>query len=83
MLGLLSQVSRGIDARKFSEIMDKMRLIEITATCGQVHPVKLGSGMDLLQDLLESAHTTEEFGRESHFAGEKLDEAARADTNLV
>ena len=83
MLGLLSQVSRGIDAGKFLEIVDKMRLIEIAAARGQVHPVKLSPGMDLLQDLLEAAHATKKFGRESHFIGENLDEAARADPNLV
>jgi len=83
VLGFLRQVRCGIDSGEFFEVVNKVRLIEITAAGGHVRPIKLGSGMDLLQDLLESAHATEKLRRKAYFTGEKVDEAARADADLV
>ena len=83
MVSLLRQVSRGIDAGKFFEVMDEMRLIEIATARGHVRPGKFRAVANLLQDLLKAANASKEFGRESNFIGEKLDEAARADAYMI
>ena len=83
MVSLLRQVSRGIDAGKFFEIMYEMRLIEIATIRSHIRPGKIRAVANLPQDLLKAADAGEEFGRESNFAGEKLDETARADAYMI
>lgn len=83
MIGFVRYVSCGIDAGKFFEIVDKMRLIEIAAISRQVYPGKVCIGPNLLQDLLKAANASKEFRRKSNFIGKKLDEATRADANVI
>ena len=83
MIGFLRYVSCGIDAGKFFEIMDEMGLIEIAAIRGHIRPGKIRSGANLLQHLLKAADAGEEFRCKSNFVGEKLDETARADADVV
>lgn len=83
VLSLLDEISCGIDAGKSLEIVDEMGLIEVSAACGDIYPVKLTTPMDLLQDLLEAAHTAEKLGCKSHLMREKLDEMTRADADFI
>src|SRR5206468_7755057 len=83
MICLSHQISCGINAGELFEIVDKMRLIEITAACRHVRPGKISSGANLLQDLLKTADASKEFRRKSHFIGKKLNEAARTDADVV
>ena len=83
MISFLRQISRGMDAGKFFEVVDEMCLIEITAACRQVDPGELCAAANLPQDLLKTLDASEEFGRESNFIGEKLDKTARADAYVV
>ena len=55
MLGFLGQVRCGIDSGKFLEVVNKVRLIEITAAGGHICPGKVFAGPNLLQDLLKAA----------------------------
>ena len=83
MLGFLCQVSRGIDAGKSLEIVDKVGLIKVTAAGGHVCPVTIISTVNHLQHLLKAAYPAEKFRGKADFTGEKLDEAARADADPV
>ena len=83
MLGLLGQVSCGIDAGKSLEIVDKMGLIKVTAAGGHVRPVTIISAMNHLQDLLKAAYPAEKLRRKADFVGKKLNEAARTDADPV
>jgi len=83
VVSLLRQVSRGIDAGKFFEVMDEMRLIEIATARSHVRPGKFRAVANLLQDLLKAANASKEFGRKTNLIGKKLDEAARADAYMV
>ena len=83
VLSFLDEISCGIDAGKSLEIVDEMGLIEVSAACGDIYPVKLTTPVDLLQDLLEPAHSAEKLRCKSHFIREKLDKAARADADFI
>ena len=76
VLGLLGQVSCGIDSGKSLEIVDEMGLIEIPAAGGHVRPVKIISAVNHLQYLLKAAYSAEQLRRKTYFVGEKLNEAA-------
>src|SRR6185503_12797031 len=50
---------------------------------GHIRPGKIRSGTNLLQHLLKAADASKELGRKTNFVGKKLDEAARADADVV
>src|SRR6185312_12400882 len=83
MIGFLRQIGRGIDAGKLFEIVDEVRLIEITTVGRNVYPGKVCAGANLLQDLLKAPDASKEFRRKPNFIGEKLDKPARADADVV
>ena len=83
VLGFLRQVGCGIDSGEFFEVVNKVRLIEITAAGGHVRPVTIISAVNHLQHLLNAAYPAEKLRRKAYFTGEKVDEATRADADLV
>lgn len=59
-----------------AEIMDKMRLIEISAGSSQICPIDRAATIYLVQCLLEPADTAKHFGRKPDLIAKQLDEAA-------
>ena len=72
MIGFLRQVRCGIDAGKFFEVVNKVRLIEIAAAGGHICPGKVLTGANLLQDLLKTADASKKLWRKPNFVGEEL-----------
>ena len=83
VLGLVQRICSGIDAGKSPEIMDKVGLIVVAAVCGDLCPIKVDTGVNGPQYLLETANTGKDLRRESYFIGKELDESARADADLL
>src|SRR6185312_1264555 len=83
MVSFMRYVSCGIDAGKFFEVVNKMRLIEISAAGRHVYPGKICIGPNILQHLLKAPNSGKEFWRKSNFIREELDETARADANVI
>jgi hypothetical protein len=59
-LEALAQIRRGIKPGKGLEIVDEMRLVEITATKGNVGPIDGFPGLDLAEDLVETPDPAEQ-----------------------
>ena len=83
MLGALQQVSRGCDSSEGLKVVDKVRLIIVTAVEGQADPINFVGDVDGLHHLLKAADPGEEFGRQSNLLVKKLYEAALAETGFV
>ncbi len=70
MFSLGGQVRSRIDAGKLLEIVDEVRLVEVTAAQGNVDPVSLTSVMDDAQHLLKTTDAAEQFGGQPDFLAE-------------
>src|ERR1051326_4398003 len=60
-----------------------MRLVEVPAVRGELHPIETCALVYQLQYALETADAAEQLGRESYVAAEQLNEPARTDADLV
>src|ERR1043166_6820909 len=72
VLEAFPQISRRVHAGKGHEIVDKVGLIKIAATAGDVSPVHSVAILYLNEDLLKAANATEELPREGDFAAKLL-----------
>lgn len=68
------QISRRVQPGKRQEIVDEMRLIEISATTGDIGPVHRFLRMNAPQDFLETSNAAKEFWCQADFAPELFDE---------
>ena len=63
--------------------MDKMRLIEISALQGKLHPVNVLIHSNRGQYFLKALNAAKYLWRESSFLFKNLDKSARTEANLV
>lgn len=76
------EISGGIETGEGLEVMDKMRLVEITASQGDIGPIERLSAADAVQDLLEALDSAKQLRRQPNFGPEKLDKPPPAETDL-
>ncbi len=80
---IVGKVRRRVDAGEGAEIVDKVRLVEITSLEGDVGPVDARPSGNLPEDLLKAANAAEEFRRKADFVPKNVDEMARAYADSV
>src|SRR6185312_9585601 len=72
-------VGRRINAGKGAEIVDEVRLIEISSIQSNVCPDNRLAGRDTAQYSLKAPHPAEELGCESDLSPEQFDKASRTE----
>jgi len=73
MPSLVREIGGRIDAGECAEIVDEVRLVEVTAIEGDVGPFDALAVLHAAQRLLEPPDAAEHFGRESGLIAKHLD----------
>ena len=80
---IVGEIRRGIDAGERAEIVDEVRLVEVSGFEGDVGPLDARAGGNLPEDLLETAEPTEQFWCQADFVAKNVDEVAGADADFI
>jgi len=76
------EILDGIDAGEGAEVVDKMRLVVVTAVQDQFAPANLLTAGNIFQHGLEAADAAKHFRRHAYVLFEEFDEAAGAESGF-
>lgn len=80
---MLHQVGSRVEARKCAEVVNKMRLVEITAGQRDIHPLDLLLPSDQVQRLLKTLDAAKQLWCHTYFFTEYLDKSPLAEAKLL
>jgi hypothetical protein len=80
---LVGEVGRGRQTRERDEVVDEMRLVEVSTLQCQLRPVRDAVPPQQAESAVKPLDTTEELRRHTNLGGETLDEASPAETSAV
>ena len=83
MLAPLGEIGRRIEAGEGPEVVDKMRLVEITAGQSDIGPLDPPPRSNEMQHLLKALDAAKQLGCQPHFFIENLDEPPWAEADLL
>lgn len=72
-----------VQTGEFGEVADEVRLIEISATTGDIGPVKIGARLNFDQRLLKTADPAKDLWCQAGFRPEKIDKVLVTNADLA
>ena len=76
-------IYRRVQTGELGEVMDKMRLIEVSAATGDIGPINLGACLNFDQYLLKTADPAKKLWRETGFTTKEVDKMFVTEAELA